>query len=306
MRLTREIGFPYHSFCADVLDPFFSGDRSYQIETAQAVKEAAARHGVTIVDVYTGVATHRFHGLSHSDARCRERMKQWIREIYPLAAAMGSPNVGGHWDAFSVEVLEDGKRTVEAWDRIVAIMRELAVDAKRAGIEALYSEQMYIPSEVPWTLAQTERFLIECNRDNPNGCPVRVALDTGHMAGMHYGLSGSDLDYTEWLRRFGAQTQIIHVQQTSPEGSHHWPFTDAFNAKGHVDIDKAIEAIVAAHREYEASPVSKHVPWPEAVYLVCEIIPGSTKTESALLEELSISAKYLRKFVPEGGLTVEI
>src|SRR4029078_11859351 len=53
MRLTRELGYPSHSFCADVLDPFFSGDRSYQLETAAAVKEAAARYQVGLVDVYT-------------------------------------------------------------------------------------------------------------------------------------------------------------------------------------------------------------------------------------------------------------
>src|ERR1700730_18452718 len=98
MRLTQELGFPYHSFCADVLDPFFSGDNSYLYETAQATREAAERYNINIVDVYTGVATHRFHGLSHSDSRCRERMKQWIREIYTIAALMGAYNVGGHWD----------------------------------------------------------------------------------------------------------------------------------------------------------------------------------------------------------------
>src|SRR5436190_595066 len=60
MRLTKEYGFPLHSFCADVLDPFFSGDRPYQLETARAVRAAAERHGIEIWDVYTGVATHRF------------------------------------------------------------------------------------------------------------------------------------------------------------------------------------------------------------------------------------------------------
>src|SRR2546430_8678347 len=56
----------------DVLDPFFSGDREYQLEAARATRAAAEKHGVTIWDVYTGVATHRFHGLSHSD-RSEER-----------------------------------------------------------------------------------------------------------------------------------------------------------------------------------------------------------------------------------------
>ena len=63
---------------------------------------------------------------------------------------------------------------------------------------------MYIPSEVPWTLEQGERFLRDAN--SPHGCPVRLTLDVGHQAGMHYGLSGPDLDYLEWIRRFAAGT----------------------------------------------------------------------------------------------------
>ncbi len=306
MRLTKECGYPRHSFCADVLDPFFSGDKSYQMEAAQATKEAAARHGVRIVDIYTGVATHRFHGLSHSDARVRERMAVWVREAFDLAAAMGVDTFGGHEDAFSVEVLGDPKRTEDAWERIIGAMRALAVDAKQRGLAALYSEQMYIPSEVPWTLEQTERFLRECNENNPDGVPVRVAIDVGHMAGNHYGLSGADLDYKAWLRRFGAHAGVIHLQQTTADASHHWPFTPANNDKGHVDMDAVLENIVASHREWDSGPLAKYVSAPDDVTLVAELIPGSTKTESALLDELTQSAAYLRRFIPEGGLVVTL
>src|SRR5437016_13235027 len=73
MRLTRECGFTVHSFCGDVIDPFFSGDHEFRMEQARATHEAAARYGVTLCDLYTGVATHRFHGLSHSDPRARRR-----------------------------------------------------------------------------------------------------------------------------------------------------------------------------------------------------------------------------------------
>src|SRR5579862_8774021 len=45
MRLTRECGYTAHSFCGDVIDPFFSGDRAFQIEQALATREAAARYG---------------------------------------------------------------------------------------------------------------------------------------------------------------------------------------------------------------------------------------------------------------------
>jgi sugar phosphate isomerase/epimerase len=301
MRLTAELGYPYHSFCADVLDPFFSGDRAFQREEAAAARAAAARYGVTIFDVYTGVATHRFHGLSHRDERVRERMRQWIREGFDLCAELGTPRLGGHWDAFSVETLGDPARLETAWTQVVGQFHQLAGEAARRGVTSLYNEQMYIPSEVPWTLDQAERFLIEVNRGR-EGSPVRLTIDVGHQAGMHYGLSGPDLDYREWLRRFGAATEVIHLQQTTPDASHHWPFTPPFNERGHVRIEEVLEALQQSHAQYDGSPLRQDLPRAEAAALIVEIIPGSTKTESQLLDELKETAGYLRRFIPRGGI----
>lgn len=305
MRLTREVGFRNHSFCADVLDPFFSGDREYQIATALEVREAAARHGVTICDVYTGVATHRFHGLSHSNESCRRRMMEWIAQCSELAVTMGAPRLGGHWDALSCEVLADEARTREALKRLYGIFRELAVVASDRGLSALYNEQMYIPSEVPWTLAQAEEFLLEVNRGT-NGVPVRLTLDVGHQAGMHYGLSGADLDYVEWVRRFGAFTELVHIQQTTLEHSAHWPFTPEYNARGHIRVEAVIEALEWSHAHASESPVAEVLDPVETCYLVAEIIPGSTKVEDVLLGELSQTAAHLDGFLPGGVLEIAL
>ncbi|MGC9319564.1 MAG: TIM barrel protein, partial [Armatimonadota bacterium] len=142
MRLTREVGFRNHEFCADVLDPFFSGDRDYRMETAAQVRSEAQRHGVTITDIYTGVATHRFHGLSHSHPAPRQRMKEWILQCCDIALAMGTDRVGGHWDAISVEVMEDRRAYQSAIARVQSIFRELSRAAADKGIGALYEEQM--------------------------------------------------------------------------------------------------------------------------------------------------------------------
>lgn len=303
MRLTRELGYPYHEFCADVLDPFFSGDAGYQREIARETKAAAARHGVAIWDVYTGVATHRFHGLSHSHASPRRRMREWIVACMDLALEMGSDAIGGHWDAFSVEVLGDPARHEAAWQRIVTEFRMLAEIGRDRGLRAIYNEQMYIPSEIPWTLEQSERFLTEVNA-GALGCPVLLTIDVGHQAGMHYGLGGVDLDYREWLRRFGAQTEIVHLQQTTPDGSHHWPFTPEYEARGHVKINAVIDALREAHARYRETPLAALLPPVERTILIAEIIPGSTKTEEKLLEELRESARFLRQYLPEGGLVL--
>ncbi len=303
MRLTRECGFPAHSFCGDVIDPFFSGDRAFQLEQAHATREAARKYGVTICDFYTGVATHRFHGLSHSDPRARHRMVEWMEQAGEIAVAMGTDALGGHWDAISVEALEDPARAAAATNRLHQTFRDLAAGLKSTGLRAIYQEQMYIPSEKPWTLAETETFLTEVNRDSA-GMPVYVTLDVGHMAGMHYGLSGADIDYVEWLKRFASVSEVIHLQQTTADASHHWSFTKEYNDKGCVRMEKVLEAIRYSHAHHQVQPYAGFLAPVKRHWLVGEIIPGSTKTEKKLLEELTESAAFLRQYIPEGGLTL--
>ncbi|MDO8681949.1 MAG: TIM barrel protein [Armatimonadota bacterium] len=305
MRLTRELGYRNHEFCCDVLDPFFSGDRDYQLKTAAQVKKYSQQYGVKITSAYTGVATHRFHGLSHSNPAVRQRMKQWIIEMMDLSLAMGTDRIGGHWDAFSVEVLSDPSRAYVARENIYATFRDLAQAAKSKGMAAIYNEQMYIPSEIPWTLEGAEEFLIAVNGNN-NGATVYLTVDVGHQAGHVYGASGLDLDYKEWLRQFAAVSETIHIQQTQQDGSHHWPFTEKYNKIGHIRIEDVIEAIRESHKRFHASPVAEVMKPVDVSYLTLEAIPGSTKCEDVLLQELKESAEYLRQYIPEEGLIIEV
>lgn len=305
MRLTREVGFTNHEFCADVIDPFFSGDREFQLETARQVRAEAQRHGITITDIYTGVATHRFHGLSHSHPAPRQRMKEWVLDCCDICLAMGTDRIGGHWDAISVEMMQDERAYASAIARVQSIFRELSRAAAAKGIRAIYNEQMYIPSEIPWTLEQAEAFLIGVNKGN-DGCPVYLTIDVGHQAGNWYGASGADLDYLEWCQRFGAVSEIVHLQQTTQDASHHWPFTEEYNERGHIEIPPILDALREAHEQFERSPISEALRPVDHTYLIAEIIPGSTKTEDTLLAELKESAEYLKQFVPDEGITISV
>jgi sugar phosphate isomerase/epimerase len=303
MRLTRELGYACHEFCADVLDPFFSGDTAYQLATAQRTREAADQYGVTITDAYTGMATHRFHGLSHSHPRVRARMRDWIVRCMDIALALGTDRLGGHWDALSVEVLEDSAETETMMAHTMSQFRDLAEVAAEKGMKALYNEQMYTPSETPWTIEQGYRFLEAVNRER-TGVPVYLTVDVGHQAGMHYGLEGGDLSYEEWLRHFAPVSEVIHLQQTTPETSAHWAFVPRYNAQGHVDVQRVLAAIEEGHRRFDSSPLAEYMSPTERNYLVVEVIPGSTTTEQQLLQDLTETACYLHRFVPDGGLSL--
>lgn len=304
MKLTRDLGYDFHEFCSDVLDPFFSGDRDYQLETAKKIKEYAEKYQVVIRDYYTGMATHRFHGLSHSDERVRRRMREWIYDAIDIAKTMGASYIGGHWDAIPVEVLEDRERTKRAVEHIYKEFRELSLVVKEKGLLGICNEQMYIPSEKPWTLEEAENFLVEVNKEN-NGAPCYLTIDVGHQAGMHYGLKGEDLSYVEWLKRFAAFSPIIHLQQTTPDASNHWPFTKEYNEKGHVKMEEVLSAIKYSFDHYKKSPVSHYLKPVEKIILMVEVIPSSLKTEEEVIRELKETEEYLRNYIPKGGIIYE-
>lgn len=302
MRLTAECGFAYHEFCGDVLDPFFSGDPTYQEETAIEAAAAAVRYGVVISQFFSGTATYRFHGLSHSHPSVRSRMRDWIVAYMDLSLAAGCTRVGGHWDALSSEVLADPRLHAETKARTYQQFRDLALIAKVRGLESLSNEQMYAPSLVPWTIGDTYEFLDAVNRDR-DGVSVYLTVDVGHAAVMHFGITeGEDLDYAAWLRHFAPVAENVHIQQTVPERSNHWPLTEEYNRRGHVRIDRVLEAIREGHERWPDNPLSKIMRPVERTALVLEVIPGSTKPDDLLLQEVKESASYLRQLVPQGGL----
>ena len=306
MQITRELGFTCHEFCADLIDPFFTGDREYQLELAREVREAAQRHGVSIPSVYSGLATHRFHGLSHSHPLPRQRMVEWIVGMMDIAREMGAQRIGGHFDTIPTEVLEAGEEAyAEAIKRQHEIFRDLAKIGRDKGLEALYQGQMYTPAEPPWTIKQAEEFLILVNR-NSKGCPVYMVVDVGHMAGEHHGLQGRDLDYREWLRTLAPYCEVIHLQQTLPGASHHWPFTEEYNRKGHIDIDKMLEAIVQGHEHHEQNWIAEVLDPVEECWLILEVLPSSTKTQDRLIADLRESADYLKQWMADGELEMVV
>ena len=65
-------------------------------------------------------------------------------------------------------------------------------------------------------------------------------------------------------------------------------------------------ALSWSHEHAAENPLSEVLAPCDTCILIGEWIPGSTKTEAKLLDELSASARYLRQYVPEGGLTLSV
>lgn len=305
IHITKKAGYKYLEFDSDCLDPFFSGDKKYQLRTAELVKKMAESEDLIITDYYTGVATHRFHGLSHSNQGVRDSMKKWMVEAMDIAIALGPRKIGGHFDAFSVEALADEQRYKRQLETTYETLLDVTKIGKEKGIEALYLEQMYTPSEIPWTLDQADEYLNRINSEN-TGCPVYLTVDVGHAAGGNYGLTGDSLYYEEWLKRFAAACEVIHLQQTTRDASMHWPFTKKYNESGDIELQSVIDCIIWSHENYHKQKWSKFMQPSGQNILILEVIPSSTLEESELINQLEESSNYLKKYIPDGGLVLTL
>ncbi len=144
-------------------------------------------------------------------------------------------------------------------------------------------EQMYVPSEKPYTLDEAQEYYDKFNKDS--AVPVYLTVDVGHACCHNFPHSDKDTDPYEWLRRFAKVSPVIHLQQTNAKESHHWPFTKIHNQLGIINPDKVIEAI-------EASGSKEN-------YLMLEIFHPLSASEKQIISDLSESVQYWRKYVSD-------
>ena len=299
VRIIKDLGFDVMSFDSDALDPFFSGNRDYVLQKARQVKAEADAAGLTVSDYFTGYASYRFFGLAHREAEQRRRMVEWMRGACEIAAAIGARGMGGRCDAYSVEVLADASELKARYDGVISVWRDMAACAAALGLEAVYFEQMYVPSLIPYTIRQTYDYIRDCNVALREGC-VRPVVDLGHMCGQAYGSTGDDLLYERWLEHFGAACHVIHIQQTRREASDHAPFSSGI--RGNIEIETVLEALATSVRRAGEAEWAPYLDVPQRIYLILEALPSTRECEDHLLDQMRESNVYLRRAIPKGGI----
>jgi len=300
-KLTKQAGFDYVQIDSDALDPFFSGDKNYQLDFAKKLKDIASENELEITDYFTGIASYRFHGLSHSDKAPRERMKQWMIDAMDITLALGAKKLGGRLDAFSVETLADEEKLRKQMDITFKYFRDHSIIGKEKGIESIFIEQMYVPSLEPHTLSQADYYLKNINERN-DGCSVYLTIDVGHASSRDYGYKGEEIQYEAWLKKFAAASEIIHIHQTTRDSSNHWPFTSNYNSIGDINIDTILSCIEFSHKNYEKEKWSQFLKPVDRNILVLEYLPKTNENEFQVIDNIVVSNQYLRRFVPKGGI----
>lgn len=180
-RIIRDLGITCVEASADTeADPFYCG-RPCLEDWLKEVRAASDRHGVRVVNFFTGYTTYRTLGLAHPDARVRRRVVEgWLGEVARLAAPLHA-GMGFYIHALPERVLEDPPAYAAAKDGLYDTLAEVARLAAEAGSVPTSVEQMYAPHQLPWTIDGARECVAEVSRRS--GCPAYVTLDTGHQTG---------------------------------------------------------------------------------------------------------------------------
>lgn len=236
----NKLGLRHVEFDSDFLDPLYVSEPA-RSEIAHEISEIAERQGVEIHNYYTGTMTHCVNLISHPDSRVRKDGIIWCEEAIRLATKLGAKGIGGHFDTISSRDLHDPERYNQRIDNLIQAFQHLSRLAKDQGHEFILWEQMYTPSEVPYTIEQSKELFKRVNKGS--SLPILITLDVGHACCHNFRHVSKDEDPYEWLREFAVMSPVVHIQQTSAGASCHWPFTKEFNKLGIIDGAKVLETI---------------------------------------------------------------
>jgi sugar phosphate isomerase/epimerase len=178
IRIIRKWGIKYIEASADVeADPLYIGAnqlRSWETEVSYTMK----RYEVHISSIFTGHGSYTTLGLAHNHEEVQRRMQEkWLKPMINTAANLGA-RFGFFCHALPQSVLHDPLKYKETMRKLTESLAYLSIYAKEQNLPALCIEQMYTPSQPPWTIAGTYEMLTSVF--DIYKAPLYLTVDTGH------------------------------------------------------------------------------------------------------------------------------
>lgn len=344
-RKMRELGISYIEASADTeLDPLYMG-ADYLADWIDAVREAEAKYGVKVCNLYSGHGTYSTLGLAHTDERVREHMlRDWFFPMLETAGKL-SCGMGFFAHAFSHETLQ----SAEEYARYVEILTENLARvneyAGSVGCGKLGIEQMYTPHQYPWRLKDTRDLMRAVTQRS--GRDFYFTEDTGHhhtkfmkpnlaelVRGARRGLwLGSDAAYelaenggdaAAIERDIAANPQLFALEsdgdcyETLRKLGCYSPIVHLQQTNGSVSAHipfteeenargkiNGADVLKAIKQSYDAAEEEGMPARTDEIYLTLELFSGTTSIMHDVLKDCESSVEYWRRYIPKDGMPLD-
>ena len=274
------LGLDVIEFNSDFLDPLFNDTNEY-MEVAKEIYQACKENNIEINNYFTGEMTHCVNFITHPDERLRKGGIKWCKGAIDIASTMGARAIGSNFNNIPSYIRNDKFLYKKTIDYLMSTLSDLTRYSKEKNLKFLLWEQMYSPSEVPYTIEQTKKYFEKLN--SISSLPVKLVIDVGHACCQNFKHLEDDADPYRWIEECGYLAEVIHLQQTDGLASRHWPFTKEYNKKGIIFPELILKSI-------EKADIDK-------IYLIFEIFFPLEVNEKTVLSEMVETVKYWRKFL---------
>ncbi|MDR3145047.1 MAG: sugar phosphate isomerase/epimerase [Treponema sp.] len=231
-RIVREdLGLSYVQFVADLLNPFWP--REYIDAQISRIRAATERYGIVVESLFTSAFT-RVNHLMNPDEEARAFWLRWFKDLLDIGRRLGAKNAGSHFGIMTFDTYDNPDKRKYITDEGVRGWQELSFHARERGYDCLIFEPMSVAREMANTVEETRELLDRVNARC--GVPLKVCLDVGHAP------APTQRDPYPWIEQLGAESPVIHLQQTVLHRSNHAPFTEDANRTGIITRERVMEA----------------------------------------------------------------
>ena len=197
MALIKDMGITLVEASADTeCDPLYMGE-AYIADWINDAKRNSERFGVRVVNLYSGHGTYATLGLSHTDERVRNRLRdQWVK-VHANTARQLDAGLGFFAHAIPDPALQEPAVYHSCLEELYRNLASLASYAAQIGLRSIGVEQMYSPHQPPWTIKGAKTLLSAVHQTAQ--APFYLTLDLGHMNGQQCFLKPSADQISVWI-----------------------------------------------------------------------------------------------------------
>jgi len=210
--IRNDLNTKYIQFTWDLIDPWWPSKLRDKI--AKKWSKAFREEGLVLDGTFGGLASYTYPQLMAPSAEQREISLN-------LTATMETKSIGTPLGGMNHQDAYDEKKRKEIYNIVLDLIRELAVYAKKRGLEKIIIEPTPLFTEFPNNPDDSLKIMKDL--EGTTDIPVKLLVDWGHAILKPFLREQANMGI--WIMKCKKYIDCIHLQQTDGLLDRHWGFT---------------------------------------------------------------------------------
>jgi len=217
--IRNDLKTKYIQFTWDLVDPWWPSQQRDKL--AREWSKAFRENGLILDGTFGGLASYTYAQLMSPFAEQREISLNFFKRAIDMTAVMETKSIGTPLGGMNHQDAYDKKRRGEIYNIVLDLIRDLAVYAKKKGLEKIIIEPTPLFTEFPNNPTDSLKLMQEL--DGTTDVPIKLLIDWGHAMLKPFLREYANMEV--WIENCKPYIDCFHLQQTDGLLDRHWGFT---------------------------------------------------------------------------------